>query len=124
MLITHDHADHIHGIDDLRPLVIHMRRRIPFYADAATSQVLNARFGYCFRSPPGSQYPPLVDERHIALGETVIVEGPGGEVEATPFDMEHGDIRSLGFRFGDVAYAPDVSTCPRRASRCWPASTS
>jgi phosphoribosyl 1,2-cyclic phosphate phosphodiesterase len=46
VLYTHDHADHTHGIDDLRPLVIHMRKRIPVWADAATSRVLHERFGY------------------------------------------------------------------------------
>ena len=112
VLITHDHADHIHGIDDLRPLVIHMRRRIPFYADEATSAGLNARFGYCFRSPSGSQYPPLVEERRIVVGSVVTLDGPGGTLEAMPFDMEHGDTHALGFRFGGVAYAPDVSTMP------------
>ncbi len=117
VLITHDHADHIHGIDDLRPLVIAMRRRIPLYADATTSEVLNARFGYCFRSPPGSQYPPLIDERRIELGRPIAVEGPGGPIEAMPFDMEHGDIRALGFRFGDVAYASDVSAMPEASVR-------
>ena len=112
VIITHDHADHIHGIDDLRPLVIHMRRRIRLYADATTSQVLNARFGYCFRSPPGSQYPPLVDEHRIAIGDAVEIDGPGGVVSALPFDMEHGPIRALGLRFGDIAYASDVSRIP------------
>jgi phosphoribosyl 1,2-cyclic phosphate phosphodiesterase len=112
VLITHDHADHIHGIDDLRPLVIHMRRRIPLYADAATSEVLNVRFGYCFRSPPGSSYPPIVDERRLVVGEATDVDGPGGPVSALPFDMEHGDIRALGLRFGNIAYASDVSRMP------------
>ena len=112
VLITHDHADHIHGIDDLRPLVIHMRRRIRLYADAATSAVLNSRFGYCFRSPPGSHYPPLVDERRIKVGEPVEIDGPGGVVAALPFDMEHGPVRALGFRFEKVAYASDVSAMP------------
>lgn len=112
VLITHEHADHIHGIDDLRPLVIAMRRRIRLFADDRTSRLLNERFGYCFRSPPGSQYPPLVDEGRIALGVPVVIDGPGGPVEALPFDMEHGDIHALGFRFGDVAYASDVSALP------------
>ena len=75
MLFTHDHADHTHGIDDLRPLVIHMRRRIPAYADAATSRVLHERFGYCFKTPPGSEYPPILDEHRIEAGRPVTVEG-------------------------------------------------
>ncbi|TDR94289.1 MBL fold metallo-hydrolase [Enterovirga rhinocerotis] len=112
VLITHDHADHIHGLDDLRPLVIHMRKRIRIYADERTSRVLNVRFGYCFRSPPGSLYPPLVDEIRIEAGRVFGVDGPGGPIEAEPFEMVHGDINALGFRFGDIAYASDVSAMP------------
>lgn len=113
ILITHDHADHTHGLDDVRPLVIHMRRRIPLYTDERTSAVLNERFGYCFRTPPGSFYPPLVDERRLEIGSRFAVEGPGGPLEGVPFDMEHGETRALGFRFGDVAYASDVSALPK-----------
>lgn len=117
VLITHDHADHMHGIDDLRGMTIHMRRRIPVYADAATSAVLQARFGYCFTQPAGSVYPPILDERRIKLGQEVEIEGPGGPVRATPFDMAHGPSRALGFRFGDIAYASDVSELPEESLR-------
>ena len=54
VLYTHDHADHTHGIDDLRPFFIHRRRRIDVYLDEPTSQSLHSKFGYCFASPPGS----------------------------------------------------------------------
>jgi phosphoribosyl 1,2-cyclic phosphate phosphodiesterase len=112
LLITHDHADHTHGIDDVRPLAIHMRRRVQVYMDARTSTVLNERFGYCFRSAPGSGYPPILDEHRIEVGVPVEIGGPGGTVIALPFDMEHGPTRALGFRFDDVAYASDVSALP------------
>lgn len=112
VLITHEHADHIHGIDDLRPLVIHTRRRVRLYTDATTSAVLHRRFGYCFKSPPGSPYPPIVDEHRITAGVLFEVDGPGGPIDALPFEMDHGDIQALGFRFGDVAYASDVSAMP------------
>lgn len=112
VLYTHDHADHTHGIDDLRPLVIHMRRRIPVYLDAVTSRVMHERFGYCFATPPGSEYPPIVTEHRIEAGQSVTVDGPGGPVVGHPFDMIHGNGHALGFRFGDVAYASDVSTMP------------
>lgn len=112
VILTHDHADHTHGIDDLRPLVIHMRRRIPIYIDDITSSVMNERFGYCFRSPPGSGYPPIVDERRITPGEPLMIDGPGGTLSAMPFPMVHGAIEALGLRFGDVAYASDVSAMP------------
>src|SRR5262245_19624721 len=56
VLYTHGHADHTHGIDDLRPLFIHSRRRVDIYLDERTSQVLHTRFGYCFKTPAGSEY--------------------------------------------------------------------
>ena len=112
VLFTHDHADHTHGIDDLRPLVLHMRRRIPAYADATTAAVLRARFGYCFETPPGSGYPPILDEHRIVVPRPVVIQGPGGAVEAEPFRMIHGPTEAIGFRFGSLAYAPDVSVMP------------
>ena len=112
VLFTHDHADHTHGIDDLRPLVLHMRRRIPAYADATTAAVLRARFGYCFETPPGSGYPPILDEHRIVVPRPVVIQGPGGAVEAEPFRMIHGPTEATGFRFGSLAYAPDVSVMP------------
>ncbi|QRE74294.1 MBL fold metallo-hydrolase [Methylobacterium aquaticum] len=116
ILFTHSHADHTHGIDDVRPLVIHMRRRIPVHADADTTALLKARFAYCFTSRDGSLYPPILDLHALEAGAPVTVEGPGGPVTATAFTMEHGpEEKALGFRFADAAYAPDVSTMPDAA---------
>ena len=112
VLITHDHADHVHGIDDLRPLVIHMRRRIGVHADDRTAATLQTRFGYCFEAPPGSPYPPILDRHRIEPGVPVTIAGPGGEVAALPFTMVHGPAPALGFRFGDIAYASDLSEMP------------
>lgn len=112
VLLTHDHADHTHGIDDLRPLVIHMRQRIPVFMDPATSTEIIRRFGYCFETPPGSPYPPILDRRGIDVGVPVAIDGPGGVVVGQPFRMEHGNSEALGFRFGDLAYASDVSHMP------------
>ncbi len=115
ILMTHDHADHTHGIDDLRPLVIHMRRRIPIHADKTTSQTLLERFEYCFRTPPGSNYPPILDMHEIASGKAVVIAGAGGEIVAEPFRMIHGSTDALGFRIGGFAYAPDVSEMPEES---------
>ncbi|KQP06076.1 MAG: MBL fold metallo-hydrolase [Methylobacterium sp.] len=115
VLFTHAHADHTHGIDDVRPLVLHMRRRIPVYADALTRALLERRFGYCFETPPGSEYPPILDMNDLCPGEAVRVAGAGGAVTALPFAMEHGNEAALGFRFGPAAYAPDVSLMPMGA---------
>jgi phosphoribosyl 1,2-cyclic phosphate phosphodiesterase len=112
VLLTHEHADHTHGLDDLRPLVIHMRRRMPVYMDARTSTEILPRFGYCFMRPPGSDYPPILDEHRIVADEPVVIHGLGGIVAGLPFRMEHGRGEALGFRFGDLAYASDVSRLP------------
>ncbi|WP_404292377.1 MBL fold metallo-hydrolase [Microvirga sp. RSM25] len=115
VLITHEHADHIHGIDDLRPLAIVQHQRIPIYADRMTSELLQMRFGYCFDTPAGSSYPPILKMRHLQSGVTTAVPGPGGAIEALPFRMVHGDIDAFGFRFGSIAYAPDVSHIPEES---------
>jgi phosphoribosyl 1,2-cyclic phosphate phosphodiesterase len=112
VLYTHDHADHTHGIDDLRPMAIHMRRVIPVFMNEETSALMRERFSYCFASPPGSDYPPIVREFRITLGHHVSVDGAGGAIEAVPVRLEHGSRDALGFRFGAVAYTPDVSAIP------------
>jgi phosphoribosyl 1,2-cyclic phosphate phosphodiesterase len=112
VLFTHAHADHTHGIDDLRPLVIAMRGRIPVYADDYTRALLTVRFGYCFETPEGSVYPPILDLRDLPHGGRVAVEGPGGAVVAEPLPVEHGNEPALGFRIGNAAYMPDVSMIP------------
>ena len=112
VLITHEHADHTHGIDDLRPLFVKTRRRVPVYMDEATTGVMRTRFGYCFKTPPGSAYPPIAEERRLLPGEPVAIQGQGGAIEALPVLQEHGDIASLGFRFGNVAYSADIKGLP------------
>jgi phosphoribosyl 1,2-cyclic phosphate phosphodiesterase len=112
VLFTHAHADHTHGIDDLRPLVIQMRARIPVHADALTSDLLRARFGYCFTTPPGSAYPPILDLRDLPHHETLSVRGQGGAITAEALPVEHGNEAALGFRLGPAAYIPDLSLLP------------
>lgn len=112
VLFTHSHADHVHGIDDLRPLVIAMRRKIPIYADVMTSELLQARFGYCFEAPAGSDYPPILVAHHLDREAATSIAGPGGTITAMPFRMIHGDMDAHGFRFGKFAYAPDVNKMP------------
>jgi phosphoribosyl 1,2-cyclic phosphate phosphodiesterase len=110
VLFTHDHADHTHGIDDLRPLVIHQRRVAACHATAITQTSLRNRFDYIFETREGSGYPPIATLQTIQPGHDVVVDGPGGQVTAKPFSMEHGTgYEALGFRFGDLAYASDVS---------------
>jgi len=110
VLYTHAHADHTHGIDDLRPLVITMRGRIPVYADTLTRSLLTTRFGYCFETPPGSAYPPILDLRDLPAA--LSLDGSGGPITVESLPVEHGTEAALGFRFGKAAYMPDVSLIP------------
>jgi phosphoribosyl 1,2-cyclic phosphate phosphodiesterase len=112
ILLTHSHADHTHGIDDVRPLVQVMGRKIEIHMDDATAQIVRRSFGYVFETPAGSEYPPLLTERRLRPGEPCRIEGPGGAIEAVPFRLEHGEIDALGFRLGDCAYTPDLCGVP------------
>lgn len=115
VLYTHSHADHVHGLDDLRMIVINMRARLPVWADAPTKQALIDRFGYAFIRPEGSMYPPILDMNDI--DGDVTIDGPGGALTFTPFLVPHGGMDALGFRVNDVAYLPDVSNIP---DAIWP----
>lgn len=113
VLYTHDHADHTHGIDDLRAISFNIKRRVPIWADAATRATLEARFEYCFRQRAGSGYPSILEASTIVPPAPVRIDGRGGVIEAVPIPLDHGEITSLGFRFGNVAYSPDVSGIPQ-----------
>jgi phosphoribosyl 1,2-cyclic phosphate phosphodiesterase len=115
IVLTHDHADHTHGIDDVRPLVIHMRQRIDAFMDEPTARGVRGRFGYIFETPEGSSYPPILKERRIEPGAVFAIDGAGGPLEIMPFRLRHGDIDALGLRVGGVAYTPDVSAIPEPA---------
>jgi phosphoribosyl 1,2-cyclic phosphate phosphodiesterase len=112
VLYTHDHADHTHGIDDLRVIAFNRRARVPVFHDEATGEVLKHRFGYCFEMPPGSEYSPFLVAHDITPGEAFTVSGGGGDLPVMPFRQQHGPTLSLGFRFGGVAYSPDVNDLP------------
>ncbi|MCX7311968.1 MAG: MBL fold metallo-hydrolase [Alphaproteobacteria bacterium] len=116
VLMTHEHADHCHGMDDLRALFVRKRRRVDMFLNEATSSVIRPRFRYCFESPPGSEYPPTVQEHRIEAGRAVTIEGEGGPITALPILQQHGDIASLGFRFGSFAYSCDLSDMPAESA--------
>ena len=103
VLWTHDHADQLHVIDDLRPFMLR-QGQIESWSDQRTFGVLQRRFGYCFEQD--GFYHPIY--RHN------VIEGPfrAAGVAVTPFLQDHGSIPSLGFRFGRFAYANDVVALP------------
>ncbi|GEQ96791.1 phosphoribosyl 1,2-cyclic phosphodiesterase [Iodidimonas gelatinilytica] len=104
VLITHDHADHTHGIDDLRGYYMERKSEIPVYAPAEALKRLRHRFDYIFKSRHG--YPSICSGHEITGPVTI------GDITAIPFWQEHGPIYSLGFRFGDIAYSTDVNAFP------------
>ena len=115
VIYTHAHADHVHGIDDLRMIVFNMRNRLQVWADGDTQDDLINRFAYAFVQPKGSPYPPILELNTID-GDTVI-DGPGGPITFAPFKVGHGSIDALGFRIAGLAYLPDVAVIPDDA---WP----
>jgi phosphoribosyl 1,2-cyclic phosphate phosphodiesterase len=115
VIYTHAHADHVHGIDDLRMVVFNRGSRLPVWADADTGDALVTRFGYAFVQPPGSAYPPILELQGIE--GAFEVTGEAGPLPFLPLHVQHGRIRALGFRFNDVAYMPDVSEIPEET---WP----
>jgi phosphoribosyl 1,2-cyclic phosphate phosphodiesterase len=92
-----------------------MRQRLPVWADGDTQNALYARFGYAFVQPEDSPYPPILD-MHTINGPFEI-EGAGGAIRLTPFQVNHGSIDALGFRVGDLAYLPDAAAIPEDV---WP----
>lgn len=114
VLYTHDHADQAHGIDDLRAFFITSGRRTPCYMDAATAERLTRRFDYIFEGEGG--YPSICEARPLPpLGLDWSIDGPSGAIPVLGFDQDHGEIRSVGFRFGGVAYSSDVVGLPPEA---------
>jgi phosphoribosyl 1,2-cyclic phosphate phosphodiesterase len=112
VLYTHDHADHTHGIDDLRLFTYLQRKLVDLYFNRETGDLLRQRFDYCFASRPGSNYPPIVKGHIIEPGQTFTVSGPGGDIAVTAIRQLHGEMESLGFRIGNMAYSTDLHDLP------------
>src|SRR3981189_2955496 len=92
VFLTHEHADQTHGIDDLRSVVLHQRRRIPVYLNQSTAEHILLRFSYCFVAPEGSDYPPILTHHAIEAGESRTIEGKGGPLTLSAFMVQHGKI--------------------------------
>jgi phosphoribosyl 1,2-cyclic phosphate phosphodiesterase len=113
VLFTHDHADHCHGIDDLRALYHAAGSEIPCFMDKSTRASLRTRFAYVFAGRAG--YPPT------ATAHLIEDEMDFGSIRVKPFRQEHGPVHSMGFRFEGnghaIAYSTDVSEIPAAS---WP----
>lgn len=105
VVMTHAHADHLHGIDDIRQLNRLMTAAIPLWADAKTLAEIDRRFGYVFKpiSEPGRYYKPTLESNEIAGAFAVC------GVTVVPFLQDHGFSTTLGFRIGAMAYSTDVT---------------
>jgi phosphoribosyl 1,2-cyclic phosphate phosphodiesterase len=109
VLWTHAHADHLHGINDLRGLSLVNRRRLAGFANAETLAEISQSFGYIIGGDQG--YEPILEAQEITGPFRV------GAIAVEPFEQDHGFSRTLGFRFGDFAYSTDVVTLPEEAFR-------
>jgi phosphoribosyl 1,2-cyclic phosphate phosphodiesterase len=125
VVYTHAHADHTHGIDELRAVALNTGNRVPVWADEATARALETRFAYAFRACGDSGYPPILDLAVLPRVADLAISGKGGDIVLRPFPVEHGNIVSLGFRISGVAYTPDVNGLPEesreilRGLDCW-----
>lgn len=108
VILTHSHADHIFGLDDLRQMAIKLRRPIDVWIDETTRQQVMAAFEYCFAQAPGSSYPSFCAEHTLTPHQRFSVQGPGGAITLNTLIAEHGDITALGVRINDAVYLPDM----------------
>ena len=111
VLYTHPHADHLHGIDDLRQIAIRTQQLVPVYMDEDTSIRAHEAFAYCFDAV-GEIYKPILKEHRIQPKQTINIDGAGGLIQIIPFRVNHGDIDALMFRIGSVLYTPDIKEFP------------
>jgi phosphoribosyl 1,2-cyclic phosphate phosphodiesterase len=107
VLYTHAHADHILGLDDLRPLSFKNKHKIPLYADETAANVIERIFDYTFDA--NSTYPTRARVEMHRLGQSVEVHG--SLFQRVP--LTHGEAEVAGFRFGNAAYLTDMSDIPK-----------
>lgn len=105
VLFTHIHADHTHGIDDLRPFNWINKKDTPLWSDVETMQELKDRFAYCFPENGDRPTPtPRFEPHSFIRNEIIQVEG----MDIQTIDQDHGFCHSIGYRFGNFCYSIDV----------------
>jgi phosphoribosyl 1,2-cyclic phosphate phosphodiesterase len=117
VIYTHSHADHVHGLDDLRMIVFNMRQRLPVWADGPTQNDLLHRFGYAFVQPEGSAYPAILDLH--AIDGDVTIEGAGGPITFRPFEVTTAPSTRWG---SGSAISPICRTSPTSPTAPGPCS--
>jgi phosphoribosyl 1,2-cyclic phosphate phosphodiesterase len=114
VLYTHEHADHTHGVDDIRAITVRRDAPLPVYGPAGTLEHLARRFPYIFdpaiRPLPGTSKPEA-DPRPVADGETVVI----GDAEVTAVAVPHGHLSVFAWRVGPLAYVTDAKAVPESA---------
>jgi phosphoribosyl 1,2-cyclic phosphate phosphodiesterase len=108
VLVTHAHADHISGLDDLRPLNFAQRSAIPLYGSAVTLEMIRERFSYAFVNGSEGSTRPALDLIEIQSQSPFRIKS----IQATPFDVQHGTWTITGFRIGRLGYVTDASFIP------------
>lgn len=108
VLVTHSHADHVLGLDEMRAVNRVIGRELPLLATAETLQSLRARFDYCFMPPTRGFYRPSLAAEAVAPGETLTIGG----LRLTLFEQDHHVTTTLGVRVGTFAYSTDVVRLP------------
>jgi len=116
VIYTHEHADHTHGVDDLRQVAFNRRQRTDVYMTKRVMDYLVPKFSYCFESPPDSFYPSILNAREMTAYKNFSIEGEGGVIDILPMDQHHGSILSMGFRFGNFTYSTDVNEFPKETA--------
>lgn len=116
VLFTHGHADHVHGIDDLRALSVRQGAMLPAYGSRATMAELSTKFAYIFDPsfmvPAGTSKPELA--AHVLQpGVTVSI----ADIPVLPLSLPHGDQHVFGYRVGPIAYLTDVKSIPEEVAR-------
>ena len=114
VLFTHDHADHTHGLDDVRAISVRRDGPLPMYGSAETMATLGRKFAYVFdeamRPLPGTSKPE--GRAHVLVeNETVSI----GDVQVTPVLVPHGRAKVFGYRIGPIAYVTDAKSIPPEA---------
>lgn len=125
VLYTHDHADHIHGLDDLRQFNVLQKDVIPVFSNSEIMASIQKRFSYAFLPKPteNAMFRPSLTAN--ILPDVPIHEFMAEDIKVTAFEQKHGKSSTLGYRIGDFAYSTDVNMLPESAFdalkgvKCW-----